>query len=289
MTEKKSVGKRVCDCLVITVASFIYACAVSLFLDPNSLAPGGVTGIAIILNAITGLETGTWLLLINIPIILLGIWKFGWRFLLSTLYCVLITSGFTNLLEPLGAVTEDPLLAALAGSALLALGLGWVLKTGATTGGVDIIVKILRLKYPHLKTGTLFLVMDAMIVAVSSFVFQNVDKALYAGLAVVICSVLLDVVLYGRDEAKLIYIISDCSEAIVKRLLEELDIGVTYVQGIGAYSGQEKRVIMCALKKPLAPKAEDIVKEEDPNAFMIVTSATEIYGEGYKSYFSEKI
>lgn len=294
MTEKTERGKnisgiRLRDYLIITGASFIYACAISLFLDPNSLAPGGVTGIAIILNAVTGLETGTWLFLINIPIVALGIWKFGWRFILSTLYCVLITSGFTNLLKPVGAATWDPLLAALAGSALMAFGLGWVLKTGATTGGTDIIVKILRLRYPHMKTGTLFLLMDAVIVTASAFVFRNVDKALYAGLAVVVSSILLDVVLYGRDGAKLIYIISDQSEKIVSRLLEELEIGVTYVQGRGAYSGREKQVIMCVMRKPLAPKAEEIVKEEDAEAFMIVTSATEIYGEGYKSYFSEKI
>ena len=98
----------------------------------------------------------------------------------------------------------------------------------------------------------------------------------------------LDVVLYGRDGAKLIYIISDHSDSITKRILEELDIGVTHMQGTGAYSGKEKNVIMCAIRKQLAPKAEEIVKEEDPLAFMIVTSATEIFGEGYKSYFSEK-
>ena len=139
------------------------------------------------------------------------------------------------------------------------------------------------------KTGALFFLTDVVIVIASAFVFRNVDKALYAGIVVIITSVVLDVVLYGRDEAKLIYIISDHSEKIAGRLLEELDIGVTYVQGSGAYSGKEKSVIMCAMKKNISPKAEEIVKEEDPLAFMIVTSATEIFGEGYKSYFSEKL
>ena len=268
--DKKTPLQMLWDYVMITVASFVYAVSVSLFLDPNSLAPGGITGIAIILNRLFGIETGTWMLLINIPILLIGIWKFGLRFILSTIYCTAMTSLFTNLLTPVGAVTTDPLLASLTGSALMAVSMGWVFKAGSTTGGTDIIIKLLRLKFPYLKTGALFFLTDVVIVIASAFVFRNIDKALYAGIVVIITSVVLDVVLYGRDEAK-------------------LDIGVTYVQGRGAYSGKEKSVIMCAMKKNISPKAEEIVKEEDPLAFMIVTSATEIFGEGYKSYFSEKL
>lgn len=286
---KGNIRQRLRDYLIITVASAIYAVAVSCFLDPNSLAPGGVTGIAIILNRLTGVETGTWVFMINIPIIALGMWKFGWRFILSTMYCTVLTSFFINLLAPFGALTADPFLAALVGGALMAVGLGLVFKAGATTGGTDVIVKLLRLRFPHLKTGSLFLITDAIIVAVSAFVFRNVDVALYAGLVVIVNSVLLDVVLYGRDGAKLIFIISDKHEQITKRILEELDVGVTYITGCGAYSGKAKKVIMCVMKKQLSPRAEVIVREEDPLAFMIVSSATEIFGEGYKSIYSEKI
>ena len=280
--------KLVFDYVVITIASFVYAVGVTLFLDPNSLAPGGITGVAIILNRLTGLETGTWMMLINIPILLLGVWKFGLRFILSTLYCTVMMSWFTNLLIPVGVATTDPLLASLAGATLMAVSMGWVFKAGATTGGTDIIIKGLRLKVPHLKTGMLFFLTDIVIVVASAFVFQDLDKAMYAGITVIVTSLVLDLVLYGRDGAKLIYIISDHSEKITRRLLEELDLGVTHVQGSGAYSGKEKNVIMCVAKKQIAPKAEEVVREEDPMAFMIVTSATEIYGEGYKSYFSEK-
>ena len=114
--EKKTIKGRILDYLIITVASFIYALAVSLFLDPNSLAPGGVTGIAIILNRLTGLETGTWIMMINIPILFLGIWKFGLRLILSTMYCTILSSFFTNLLVFAGPATSDPLLAALRGA-----------------------------------------------------------------------------------------------------------------------------------------------------------------------------
>uniref|UniRef100_UPI0040567338 YitT family protein n=1 Tax=Acetatifactor sp. TaxID=1872090 RepID=UPI0040567338 len=287
--EKKTTLQRIKDYIVITIACVLYAVAISLFLDPNLLAPGGVTGISIILNRTTGVETGTWILLLNIPILILGAWKFGGRFILSTIYCTVLTSVFTNLLTPIGALTTDPFLAALAGAGLMALGLGWVFKAGATTGGMDIIIKVLRLKMPHLKTGSLYLILDTMVVTLSAFIFKDIDRALYAALVVFLASFLLDVVLYGRDGAKVIYIISDHPDAITKRLLEELEIGVTYMEGSGAYSGKNKKVIMCVMRKQLAPKAEEVVKEEDPMAFMIVTSATEIYGEGYKSYFSEKL
>ena len=234
--RKKSIGQTIKDYLLITVSCIIYSVAVSLFLDPNSLAPGGVTGIAIILNRLIPVETGTLILLINIPILLLGTWKFGIRFSLSTIYSTVLISLFTNLFAGVEVVTRDPLLAALAGSTLTAIGIGGVFKAGATTGGTDIIVKILRLKMPHLKTGGLFLAMDAVIVAASAFVFRDIDVALYAGLTVFVISLVLDLVLYGRDEAKLFFIISDKSEQITRRLLEELDIGVTHMQGTGAFS-----------------------------------------------------
>lgn len=287
--EKKSLRRRLLDYVVITAAAFLYSVAISLFLDPNSLAPGGVTGISIILNRMLKVPTGTWIFLINIPILIVGMWKFGWKFILSTIYCTALTSVFTNFLSGFGAVTEDPFPAAVAGGSLMAVSLGLIFKSGATSGGTDIIIKLLRLKFPHLKTGFLFLVLDAAVVTASAFVFQDIDAALYAGVVVVINSILLDIVLYGRDGAKLMFIISDDHKRIAARMLEEMDIGVTYISGRGAYSGRDKEVIMCVMKKQRAHMAEEIVREEDPNAFMIVSGATEIYGEGYKNIFSPKL
>lgn len=280
---------RIKKILLLTIGAFCYASAISLFLDPNSLAPGGVSGISIILHQVTGIETGTLLLLFNIPILVAGAWKFGLKFIFSTVYCTVLASLLMNVLSSFGAVTADPFLAALAGGGLTALGLGLVFKNGGTTGGFDIIVKFLRLKYPHMKTGSLFLVADSMVVLLSAIIFRDVDVALYAALVVFINSFLLDVVLYGRDGAKFIYIISDKSKEIASRLLQELEIGVTYIHAEGAYSGKDKKVIMCVLRKHLYHKAEEIIKQEDPQAFLIITSATEIYGEGYKSIFSEKL
>ncbi|MCM1086980.1 MAG: YitT family protein [Muribaculaceae bacterium] len=274
---------------VITVSAFINAAAISLFIDPNNMAPGGVTGIAIIISKSLHIETGTLIFILNIPILLFAIWKFGVRFTISTIYATALISIFANILAPLGAATDDILLAALAGGVLYAVSIGMIMKVGSTTGGMDIIVKWLRRKLPYLKTGVLFFVTDVIIITISGIVFKDIDAALYAGITVVVSSLMLDIVLYGKDEAKLLYIISDKAPEITKRILEELDIGVTQIEGHGAFSGKEKKVLMCAAKKQISPQVEDIVKEEDAEAFMVITSATEIFGEGYKSYFSDRI
>ena len=289
MEKIKKRSKRIIDYLIITIAALIYAVGIASFLDPNNLAPGGFTGIAIIVNRFTKIPTGTWFLLFNIPVMILGMWKFGWRFIISTMYSIFIISIFTNILSVFGPATNDPLLAAIAGGSLIAIGVGMNFRVGATTGGTDILVKFLRLRFRHLKTGMVFLLTDAIIIIVAGVVFQKIDTALYAGIAVVVCSIVLDLVLYGRDEAKVIYIISDEAPMIAKRLMEELDVGATFLEGSGAYSNQGKQIILCAMKKQNTPKAEEIVKEMDPNSFMIVTSASEIFGEGHKSYFSEKL
>lgn len=251
------------------------------------MAPGGFTGLSVILSRICPLETGTIYLILNIPVIMLGIWKFGWKFTTSTLYAIFVVSIATNSIAACGAATTEPLLGAVFGGALIAVGIGLVFRNSATTGGVDIIVKCLRQKIPHLKTGTLMLMIDAVIVSLSGVIFGNIDSVLYSIIAALTTSYVLDIVLYGHDEAKLIYIISDRSEKLTERMLLEIDIGVTLLEGSGAYENKEKKVMMCVVRKQLAHKVEEVVRQEDSSAFMIITNATEIYGEGYKSYFGE--
>ena len=274
---------------IITAASFSYAVGVSLFTDPNNMAPGGVTGISIILSRLLPLPTGTLILLLNVPILLFAVWKFGIRFTLSTIYAIALISLFTNVLSVYGAATDDILLAALVGGSLTAVSIGVIFRAGGTTGGMDIVVKALRLHFPHLKTGKIFFIADALVVTLSGIVFRDLNAALYAALSTICASLVMDIVLYGRDEAKMQYIISAHAEQIAERLLSDLDIGVTYINGQGAYSGDNKKVILCVVKKPVSPRVEEIVREEDPDAFMIITSATEVFGEGYKSYFSERV
>ncbi len=287
--DGKQIRRKIQNYLMITLASLAYAAGISLFLDPNDLAPGGITGIAILIGRLTGAGTGMLILLLNIPLLILGVWKFGWKFILSTFYAIFAISVATDVLAPVGALTREPILAAVAGGTLVAAALGVVFRAGATTGGMDIVIKVLRLKFPHMRTGSLFMITDVMIASLSGFVFGNLEVVLFALIAIFVMSRVLDMVLYGMDEAKLLYIISDCPKRIAERILGEIDIGVTYLQGKGAYSSQSKQVIMCVTKKQQAPGIEVIVKEEDPHAFMIVTSASEIYGEGYKNIFAEKI
>ncbi len=273
--------------VTITIFSVLFACSIAFFLDPNDLAPGGVTGIAILLNAVTGVETGTWVFLINIPVLIVGWWKFGGKFMISTVYSIGVVSVTANLLAGMPPLTADPLAAALAGAFLTAISIGSIMKMQATTGGMDIIVKLLRKKYPHLRTGRLYLMMDSMIVLLAILVFGNLESGIYAGITVLVTSYILDLVLYGRDEASLFLVVTDHSGEVAERLMEELEVGVTYLKGKGAFKDKDKEIILCATRKTQAPKLEMIVREVDREAFLIVTSANEIYGEGYKSYDAE--
>ena len=289
--EKRRTGKMegLRKYTVITAAALVYAAGVSLFINPNSIAPGGVTGISVIVSRLLPVSTGTLILLFNIPLLLFAVWKFGFRLAASTIYATSLISVFTDCLSGFPAATDDRLLAALAGGLLSAVAVGAIFREGATTGGMDIVVKALRLRLPHLRTGSLFFAADTAVAALAGLVFRDVDAALYAAITVTCTSAVLDIVLYGRDEAKLLYIVSDKPMRITERILGELDIGLTVIEGRGAYSGERKQVLMCAMKKTVFPRVERIVREEDAESFMIVTSASEIFGEGYKSYFSERI
>ena len=273
----------------MTLGAVLYGVGISLFLDPNSLAPGGIVGISIILNRFLGIETGTLYLLFNIPILILGMVKLGPKFLGKTMYVVVVNTIATNALAYATPPTKEPLLAAVAGSLLLGGGIGLVFQSGATTGGMDIIIKILRKKYRHIKTSSLFLIMDFTVVAISGLVFRNFNTALYALITVVLTGKFLDFILYGGDEAKLIFVVSDVSDKITDTIIKGVPTGITLLQGKGAYSNKEKNIIMCVVKKHMAPKVMEIVKGEDENAFLIVSSATETFGQGYKDFFQEEL
>ena len=277
--------------LKLTIAALIYAVAIALFLDPASLAPGGFSGIAIILNRIWPLGTGVWFLILNVPVMIIALWRFGLKFLVSTLYVTVLSGVFTDFIAASCSqyAITDMILAVVFGSLLTAVALGIAFLNGATTGGSDIIVKLLRGKYPHMKTGRLYFFLDLAVVAVSGIVFRNAYAALYALISVFLIGQMVDMVLYGRDSAKLIYIISDHAQEIADRILKELDIGATFIEGKGAFSGNPKQVILCVVKKRIYPQAEEIVKQEDPDAFLIVSGASEIFGEGYKNYFDERL
>ena len=283
--------KLIKEFFVLAVGSLCCGVGMGLFLDPNRLAPGGVSGISIILSSVLPIETGSIIFMINIPLVLLGFWKLGYKMMLRTFYCVILISYSTNnMLVWFGKyATDDLLISALAGGVLVGIGIGLIMKMGSTSGGTDIIVRVLRKKYPHIKTNAILSLVDFCIVVCSAIVFKDIIIALYACIAVVAQNIVLDKVLYGSDEAKMVFIISDKSTEIAGRLLKDVNVGATFIDGKGAYSGKDKEIIMAVMRKALAPKAEEVVKEVDPTAFMIFTSANEIYGQGYKNIFGEKL
>jgi len=289
---------------LITLGTACYALGSAFFIEPNGFAPGGVTGISVIITRILdGIEffgdlpVGLFVFLINVPLLIVGRIKFGKQFLVGTIYSIFALSMLMVVFEYVAdiKVVEDSLafqntlVAGLAGGALMGIGVGVVFRAGATTGGTDIIVKLLRLKFRHIRTGGILLVVDSVI-ALASFpvVDYKIETVLCSIVALFMCKVMLDRVLYGTDGARQIYIISDRIDDIAVRVTKELDIGGTFLHGIGAYSHTEKEVLMCVVKKHLFPKLKDVVTQEDPNAFLIVTSANEVFGKGYKSHFKEE-
>ena len=286
---KKRIIRNIKKYILITLVTVLYGAGTSLFLDPNDLVPGGLTGIAMILSRFLPVGTGTIFMIMNIPIIALAWYKFGWKFIISTLYAVGCVSVFTDIFSNMPAVTNEPLLAVFMGDILIAFAIAMVFKCGATSGGSYIIIKLLRLKYPHIKTGKLFMIFDVSVVALSGILFHNIDAALYAFIGIFVMSAVMDMVLYGQDEAKMVFIISEKSELLAEKILVDVDAGVTFLTGRGAYSKKEKDVILCVVKKSIYPNVEEVIKDTDPQAFLIVTHANEIYGEGYKNIFASKV
>lgn len=287
---------------VITLGCLIMSLGISLFLDANNVASGGVTGISIIINYLISdvwfpasavsnwLNTGTLIIIINIPLIILGAVFFGKNFTVSTLYSTVVSSLMVELwtftLKPLMPDNIDIIVSASIGGAMMGAGLGLIFRMGSTTGGTDILVKILRKKFRYIRTGVISMTIDFIIIAASAFIYKDFNLTCYTILSIFIMSMMLDLVLYGGNSAKMVYIIttSDKAGEIIDKILSELDIGATLIDGEGAYTGQQKRIIMCATKSFLYPKLRDVVHSADPQAFTIVTSAKEIYGEGYKNH-----
>ncbi len=286
-----SLGARIFG---ITMASLLYAVGVGVFLNPNNLAPGGVSGIAIILKKIFPVlpGVGMLILIINIPIMIVGWKKFGPRFIISTSYALVISSLFIDIIPKMidvDSVSDNPMLSSIIGGAAFGLAMGLLFRMETTTGGMDIIVKIVRGKYPHLKTGQIYLLLDIVILIASAFAFRNVEVALYAAIAIYVSTLVMDKAIYIGDEATLIYIMSKKRKQIADYMMKELDVGVTFIKSKGAYSNIDGEIIMCVMRKQRLAKVRTALKETDPEAFMIVTSANEVFGEGFKSHFKADI
>ena len=276
--------------LMIALGAGIYALAFDGCFVPNGIAFGGVTGLAQIVHFfLPRLPVGTLVILFNIPLFLLGWRLFGNHMLISSIVAMTASSLCIDglaLLYPFPPM-EDKLLACLVGGVLLGVSLGVIFLQGATTGGTEIVARLLKLKFAWLPMGKLLLCADLVVVSIVAVVFRSVGTALYGVVALYLSTFVMDQVLYGLDNAKVAYIISDRPEDIVKVILNDLDRSVTYLQGEGGYTGQSKKVILCAFKQREIVAIKETVRQVDPNAFMIVTSAHEVLGEGFGSYHGE--
>ena len=280
------VKKTLFPTLMITLASACYALGFVWCYAPNGIAFGGITGVAQIINyLIPVLPIGVTVILLNIPLFLLGWRLIGGHLLVSSLYAMFISSVFIDVLTPLHDWQPmDPMLACIFGGVLMGLSLGLVFQQGATTGGTDLIARLLKLKLSWLPMGRLLMGIDLAVILAVAAVFGTLKAAMYGLVALYICSIVMDGVLYGMDNAKVAYIISDTNKEISDVLVKDLDRGVTVLHGQGAYTGAEKDVLMCAFKQREITAIKQAVKGVDPAAFLIVCDAHEVLGEGFRDY-----
>ena len=277
--------------LIITLGSVIFALAFDAFFAPTQVAMGGITGLAQIINLLVpGLSVGLLAFLLNVPLFLAG-WKFiGFRLLASSLFAMAVSSAAIDAIALLHTFPAmDPMLASVCGGALMGLGLGMVFSQGATTGGTDIVARLLKLKFPWLPMGKLVLVPDGVVLTLAALVFGRVETALYGAVAIFVSGRVMDTVLYGLDTSKVAYIISDQWRQISDALLRDRQRGVTILRGEGAWTGDAKQVLMVAFKQKEIVEVKQVVHDTDPRAFMIVCDAHDVLGEGFGDYRKENI
>ncbi len=260
----------------------IMAVSLDVFLVPFQIAPGGVSGLATVLGYFTALPVGLMILLINIPILLWGLFEFDAEFLVVSIFGTFALSGFTELFSHmLSPITDNEILVSVLGGAMLGLGMGVVLLANATTGGTDIVAKILKQKFPRFSIGVFILIIDAFVVAFAFFVTGKWETMLYSGIALYFCTKVVDAMVDGVNYAKMALIISDYPNEINAAISKEMQRGATNLFGYSSYSGQNKNVVMCVVRRNEIVRLKEIVKKTDTNSFVIVADVKEVQGRGF--------
>lgn len=272
------------DSIVIIAGTFLYSLSVVLFTAPNQIAPGGVSGIATLINYLMPwANIGIVSLIINIPLMIFGFVKLGKEFMIKTGISLVFFTIFTDyVLAKIPAYTGNMLLAAVFGGVLMGLGIGLVFWRTGSTGGSDIVVKILQKAIPHVKLGVISFVIDATVIIAAAFVYGTLEAALYALICVYASSKCINLVMYGFDVSKTLIIISDAADEISQAILHSFDRGATLVDGKGAYTKEKRPFIICAVTQGEYVQLTRLVKKIDPKAFVIVMTSGEVVGEGFK-------
>ena len=274
----------------ILLGSAIFALGFDLFLSPNDLNAGGVSGIAMMLVHLIGFgSVGTATMLINLPLFILGGLKIGKKFFVGSLIGMMSSSVLLDAFAKVPSIAVEPLVAALYGGVLCGLGLGTVFVSGASTGGSDIVVRLLKMKYRNVPIGTINMIFDLTVAALTGIVYWDISKALYSGIAIFFTGKIIDAVVYRFDYSKVVLIISDYHEEITGFIMEKLDRGATYLEGSGSYSGTPRKVIMTVVKPAQIADLKEAVMAIDPKAFLVVQDAHQVLGEGFAHYSKESL
>lgn len=280
---KKSQKNVLTDVVCFVFGALIYSIAVNVFISSNGISPGGFTGIATVVNHITHTPTGIILFLLNIPVLILGYIKMGGIFILKTSFVTIVVSLLLDVsakfLHPL---KTDGILASLFGGILMGVGLSFILLRGATTGGVDIIAKLINKKYRHISVGKIILMADAIVIILNAVVYKNAENALYSIIAMYAATRIMDILLYGADKGKIVYIITTAPNLICEEINYSVGRGVTRLSAVGGYTGEKRTMLMCTVRVHEVTAVYDAVHQYDECAFIVVTDAGEIIGEGFK-------
>ena len=272
------------------VGSAIFALGFSLFLGPNDMSAGGISGLALIFVELTGLgSVGTLSVLINLPLFILGGLKIGKRFFAGSLIGMLLSSTLIDLFVLIPMPDMEPLICVLYGGVICGLGLGMVFIAGTSTGGSDILVRLLKLRYRNVPIGQISMCFDALVVIFTGLVFRDVTKALYTCITVFLCSQVIDAVVYRFDYSKVALIISAEHQAIADAIGRKLDRGATLLHGEGSYTHREMKVVLAAVKKQQVAELKELVMEIDPKAFVIVQEAHQVLGDGFSRYSKDSL
>lgn len=281
MIKSPGYAKHLWDYLMVAFGSIMLAIGLAVFLIPNKIAPGGVSGLATIIFYVAGLPVGLTMLALNIPLFMIGFRQLGWAFAAKSLFGTILLSVAIDLLKPIvTAPTQDPLLASIYGGILVGAGLGVVFRAGGTTGGTDLAAQIAR-HWVKISSGFALVVIDGLVIALAGLVF-SLELALYALLSLFITARVIDLVQEGVGYFKAALIISERNLEIGQAILREMDRGATGLQGRGVYTGTSREVLLCVVSRPEVTKLKNLVALIDPRAFMVVTNVHEALGEGFK-------
>lgn len=286
----KKVSKEIGWMLLTAVGSTLFALGFAWFLIPNDINTGGISGLAMILRELTGLgSVGTLSILMNIPLFLIGGMKIGKRFFVGSFIGMLVSSAMIDVFSLVPFSTPEPLIGGLYGGVLCGAGLGLVFLSGASTGGSDILVRLMKKKYRNLPIGAISMMFDAMVVLLTGLVFRDISKALYSGVVVFVSGQVIDAIVYRFDYSRMALIISKEHKAIAAAIGEKLDRGATYLHGAGSYTGRDMEVVLAVVRKGQLAELKELVMEIDPSAFVIVQEAHQVLGDGFSHYSSDSL